>query len=372
MDRIIRVGIIGQGRSGRDIHGGCLRGDPRYRIVAVCDAIKDRRDRAIREFGCESHKSHHELLKRDDLDLIVNASFSHQHVPITLDALRAGHNVLCEKPLASRVRDVDHLIATAKKARKLLAVFQQSRYAPYFKQVKSVIDSGALGRIVQISIAFNGFARRWDWQTLTEWNGGSLLNTGPHPLDQALVLFGAGKPKITCFMDRTRGTLGDAENHVKLLLSGKDRPLIDLEISSCCAYPSFTYHVYGELGGLKATNSEAQWRFFKWNESPRQKLTRKPLSKPDGTPSYPQETLTWHTGAWPDAQPAAPASAGYSSASAATLELTRRYYDMLYRSLTEGRPLEITVEQVRRQVAVIEECHRQNPHIHGQRSKRTR
>ena len=45
-----------------------------------------------------------------------------------------------------------------------------------------------LGRIVQVSLSFSGFARRWDWQTLQEYKGGNLLNTGPHPMDQAMRL----------------------------------------------------------------------------------------------------------------------------------------------------------------------------------------
>ena len=57
----------------------------------------------------------------------------------------------------------------AEKSGKLLAVYQQSRFAPYYRQVKKVVDSGVLGRIVQVSIAFNGFARRWDWQCIQDF-----------------------------------------------------------------------------------------------------------------------------------------------------------------------------------------------------------
>ena len=187
----IRVAIIGQGRSGRNIHGNFLARVPeQYKIVAVTDPIEKRRKRGEEEYGCESYGDYKEVLKRDDIDLIINASPSHLHVPITLDALNAGFNVLCEKPLARKVEEVDMLIEASEKAGKVLAIFQQSRYAPYFRQVRKVIDSGVLGRIVQISIKFSDFSRRWDWQCLQKNYGGSLLNTGPHPLDQALQLLG--------------------------------------------------------------------------------------------------------------------------------------------------------------------------------------
>ena len=253
--------------------------------------------------------------------------------------------------MARTVEEVDRLIEASQKAGRLLAIFQQSRYAPYFQQVRKVIDSGVLGRIIQISIAFNGFARRWDWQTVQANYAGSLLNTGPHPVDQALQLFGTDvMPKVICFMDRVN-TFGDAEDYVKLILHGEGRPIIDLEISSCCAYPSFTYNVQGQYGGLKGTMKEMQWKYYRPEEAPEQQLITTPLSSEDGNPAYCSEKLKWYEESWtvPEEQKDL-----FSTISGG-------FYNMLYKVLTEGAPLEITPQQVRQQIAVIEECHRQNP-----------
>jgi len=354
----IRVAIVGQGRSGRDIHGYYLSNDPRrFEIVAAVDPIKDRRLRAEKEYGCETYANHKPLLKRRDLDLVVNASPSKLHVPICLEFLKAGFNVLCEKPLASKAKDVDRLIAASKKSGKTLAIFQQSRFAPYFQQVRKVIASGVLGDIVQINIAFSGFSRRYDWQTLTSEMGGSLLNTGPHPLDQALQLFGTDvMPKVTCLM-RNATSYGDAEDHVVLILTGAGRPIINLEISSCCSYPSFTYNVYGTRGGLKGFQRELEWRYYVPKEAPKLRLKRKPICKPDGSPSYCTDSLTWHKRTWklPKRQ------------SDLFTHMSGGFYSMLYKALTTGAPLEITPEQVRQQIAVIEEAHRQNPAIYGKK-----
>ncbi len=364
----IRVGIMGQGRSGRNIHGVYLKDDPRYRIVAVADPIAYRREWSAREYGCEAHADHRELLARKDLDLVINATFSHLHVPLTLEALEAGHHVLCEKPLARSAAEADRLIAASEKAGKVLAIFQQSRFASYFQQVRQVIASGVLGRIVQISIRFNGHSRRWDWQTLTEFNGGNLLNTGPHPLDQALALFGEGEPEVWCRMDRTEeGSVGDAENHVKLLLTGEGHPLIDLEISSCCGYSPFTYQVYGSRGGLRATQTEAQWRYFDPAAAPELVLRREPLADEKGDPIYPRETIEWIERKWPEEDESAETSDDKSYAPAQPgVNMSKAFYDMLHRTLATGAPLEITPQQVRRQMAVIAACRRQNPRIYPQ------
>ncbi len=243
------------------------------------------------------------------------------------------------------------LIDASKKAGKLLAIFQQARYAPYFRQVRKVIDSGVLGRIVQISIAFNGFSRRWDWQCVQKNYGGNLLNTGPHPLDQALQLFGTDiMPEVYCIMDRCN-TFGDAEDYVKLVLKGKGRPVIDIEISSCCAYPCFTYNIHATRGGLKGNMTHIDWKYFKEEETPEQQLVTAPLENQDGMPVYCSETLKWYEESWdvPEEEK------NYFTS------MSRAFYNMLYKVLTEGAPLEITPEQVRQQIAVIEECHRQNP-----------
>jgi scyllo-inositol 2-dehydrogenase (NADP+) len=352
--QLIRVAILGQGRSGRDIHGAHLSKDSeRYRIVAVADLLEERRQRAAAEYGCETYADHRPLLERDDLDLVVNAAPSRFHVPLTHQFLEAGFNVVCDKPLASRVADVDRMIAASEASGKLLAIFQQSRYSPAFLQLRRVIDSGVLGEIVQVSITYSGFSRRYDWQTLTGEMGGNLLNTGPHPLDQALQLFGTAlMPEVTCFMRRTV-TCGDAEDHVLLILSGEGRPLLHLEISSCCKYPGPTYTVYGTQGGLTGDTQRLEWQYFDPATAPAVQLTTTPIQKPDGTPAYCSDALEWRREEW-----SAPAGPGqFETMSAA-------FYAMLHRTLTEGAPLEITPQQVRQQIAVIEEAQRQSPHIY--------
>jgi scyllo-inositol 2-dehydrogenase (NADP+) len=348
MSNIIRVGIIGLGRSGRDIHGDYLSSASRkYAIVAVADRLAERRQRAETEYGCRSYATPERLLAQDDIDLIVNASQSQYHVPLSLKVLKAGFHVLCEKPLARKAADVDEIIKTSKRVGKVAAVFQNRRYDPDFQQVRKVVGSGVLGRIVMIRMTANGFSRRWDWQTLRKHYGGSLLNAGPHFLDQALQLFGTdGKPKVTCIMDRAT-SLGDAEDHIKLLLQGRGRPTIDLEISSCCAFPQDRFNVYGSRGGLHTQAGTVHWRYFKPSEQQRQTLKEEPIVNATGLPAYCREDLKWHEYSWQE--PAQQKSA------------IVQYYDMLHRVLTKGARLEVTLPEIRQQVAVIEECHRQNP-----------
>lgn len=346
----LNLAIIGQGRSGRNIHGQYLLTDDRFRIAAVVDALPERRERAAKEYGCDVYADYLELFGRTDLDFVVNSTFSHLHAPVTVDLLNHGFNVLCEKPAAKTPGQVQEMIDAAEKNGRMLAIFQQSRFAPYFEKVKEVLASGVLGRPVQISIAFNGYARRWDWQTCQDFNAGSLYNTGPHPVDQALNLldYYEGEPTVFCKMDRAN-TFGDAEDYVKLILTAPDRPLIDLEISSCDAYPSYTYKIQGTRGGLSGSMTEIHWKYYSDLDAPRRELIRTPLSDANGIPCYCSESLTWTEESWscPD-----PRTFSYAS---------HRLYDTVYAHLTQGTPLPVTMKQVKQQIHVMNQCHLQNP-----------
>ena len=348
----LNLAIIGQGRSGRDIHGKHLLTDTaRFRVVAVVDALADRRARAETEFpGCQSYARYEDLFARKDIDFVVNASTSHQHKDITIDLLNHGFNVLVEKPCGKIAADVDEMVAAAQKNNRMLAIFQQSRFAPYFEKVKQVINSGELGRIVQISIAFNGYARRWDWQCCQEFNAGSLYNTGPHPVDQALNLLDCydKMPQVLCRMDRAN-TFGDAEDYVKLILTQPEKPLVDIEISSCDAYPTYTYKIQGTRGGLVGDMTDIKWRYYSEYEAPEQHLVKTPLMDAQGLPMYCGESLIWTQQRWTVAEPRTLTYA------------VRRCDDTVYAHLVNGTPLVVTPEQVRMQIAVMEECHRQNP-----------
>ena len=343
----IRVGVLGQGRSGRNIHTAYLSQSSRkYQIVAVSDLLKDRRARAEEEYGCEAYADYHDLLAREDIELVVNSLPSHLHPQGTIEALRAGHHVVCEKPLAPKVSDIRRMVAASKKAKKVLAPYQQSRYAPAFQQLQKVIQSGVLGRIVMIKMAYNGFARRWDWQTLQEFNAGSLLNTGPHPMDQAMCLLGWQKPDVQCVMD-SANVYGDAEDHVKVILTRKGSPMIDLEISSCCGYSGDMYQVYGTRGGLTGGPGGMKWRYFNPKRTPKQTLMRSPLPGP----SYCREDLPMTEKTWAPTEKQKD-SFGYMSG---------MFYNHLHKVLRQGAPLFITPEQVMVQIGVMEICHKQNP-----------
>ena len=339
----IRVGIAGLGRSGWGIHARLIEPlDDLYEVVAVVDRLDSRRQEAAERFACRTFGDLSSMLQDGEVELVVNSLTSNLHPSGSVEALLAGKHVVCEKPMAARVADADKMIDAAERSNRVLAVFQNYRYDPDFRQVQQVIASGKLGRIVTIRLAWQGFGRRWDWQTLLKYDGGSLNNTGPHMLDCALQLFGPGKPEVFCHLERTL-TLGDAEDHAKLVFHGPNAPMMDLEITSVCAYPQEPWLVMGTHGTLAGSRRDLRWKYL----DPAQLDPRQVDERPTPDRSYNREEIEWVEETWDRSEYTGPGHTGF-------------YLD-LYETIRNGKPLFITPESVRRQVEVLEECHRRCP-----------
>lgn len=346
----LNVAIIGQGRSGRNIHGAFFRSaqNTRYNVAAVVDALADRRERAEAEYECDVYSDYHDLFGRKDIDLVVNSTYSYMHSGVTIDLLEHGFNVVCEKPMAKTYEDGCRMVLAARAHGCMLNVFQQSRLAPHYKRIKEILAQGRLGRVVQILISYSGFARRWDWQTSQRYMGGCVRNTGPHPLDQALDLMGFPQ-NVNVFskLDRVN-SFGDAEDYAKIILSASGKPLVDIEISSCNCYAPYTYIISCENGTLRATQKRIEYRYFDPSGAPARKLTFDPICDAEGLPAYCSEKLDWHE------ESVELKGSAFDSA-------VKEYYDMIYFYLTEGAEMQIVPEQVLCQLKVIDMIHAQNP-----------
>ena len=347
----LKVGILGQGRSGHDIHAKWLWHDrERFRIVAVADNLPERTKECVAEYGAVAFNDYRELLQARELgiDLIINALPSDLHPQGTIDALEAGYHVVCEKPLARTVADFDRMVATAEASGRKLLPFQNSRFQPAFRKIQSIIESGCLGRIIFARISFSSFGRRWDWQARRKHWGGNLLNTGPHPVDQAVVLFGEEEPRVFARLV-SDNPFGDAENHAVVTLWGPGKPTIDIVVSSFMAYPQGEiYNIGGTCGGLTGNMNQLKWRYFNPANAPHQ-ATKGEWSDERG---YCSEKLDWSEESW-----------SHDSQLVNMNLIAKAFYDNAYAILTEDAPRIITFAQVRRQIAVMEEAHRQNPDL---------
>lgn len=356
----IRVAVGGQGRSGYNIHSKRLMQDTdRFTIASVADQLPERREDAEVELKAEKvYSDWRPMLEEGGFDLFVNSLPSPLHVDASIAALNAGYHVICEKPNARTVADFDRITEAADKNDRLFFPFQNNRLQPFFDKIQEVLASGVLGDIVHIRSAWSGFRRRWDWQTRQDLWGGSLLNTGPHAVDQALCLFGwENTPEVFCRMDCRNPFEGDAENHITMTLWDPERkaPQIDIDISSLYTYSDpFTYNISGTNGGLIGGARELKWKYFDPDTAPKHDMWLWSIDR-----KYPREELKYTEESWTLDEVRTEGAVGYTLESMPSGP--ERFYNNVYDVLINGAERLIKPEQTRKQIAVMEEAHRQNP-----------
>ena len=348
----LNLAIIGQGRSGKDIHGKhyLTESNIYFDVKYVVDEDETRRQISLERYpGCTVFANYEELFACTDIDLVVNASYSQFHYSITKDLLEHGFNVLVEKPFGRNRYECDNLMKIAKEKGVVLAVFQQTFLAPWYLFAKEVAESGKLGEIKQINVAFNGFSRRWDWQTLQKNVAGSAYNTGPHPIGVAMGLMDfdpnirVAYSKLDCLL-----TSGDADDFVKIILDAPGKPLADIEIHSNDAYGPWMLKLLGSRGTLVCSANSYKMTYIVPGENPEQPVQEKFLEDDNHNPKYCSEKLIKHT------------EEGEIEGNAFTVG-TASLYEQLYFLITEGKPMTVTPEMAARVVGVIETIHAQNP-----------
>ncbi|MCI5700543.1 MAG: Gfo/Idh/MocA family oxidoreductase [Lachnospiraceae bacterium] len=195
----LKIGIIGAGQEALHSHfPNCMKNNHLAEIAAVCDVNGESARNAAEQFGVPAwYTSHQEMLEKEDLDLVTVCVTNKFHESLTIDALRAGCHVLCEKPPALNAKQAKHMADEAKKAGKLLTYNLHYRYAPEVQMVKTMIDNGEFGELYQARV--QAVRRRGipGWGNFTNKNmqgGGPLVDIGVHMLDTALYLLGYPQP----------------------------------------------------------------------------------------------------------------------------------------------------------------------------------
>lgn len=207
----LRIGIIGSGGIAQGSHMTGYSAIPDLcEIVATCDKDISRAEEAAEKFSIPAtYTDYREMIAKENLDAVSVATPNKFHKQPTVDALKAGLHVLCEKPLGMNADECREMCAAARDNKRILQVGLQSRFTGSSKWLKSYIDSGYMGDIY--------FSRAWalrrrgvpGWGVFIDKDqqgGGPLIDIGVHILD--LTLFFMGYPKPVSASGKTWNVLG--------------------------------------------------------------------------------------------------------------------------------------------------------------------
>ncbi len=216
------VGLIGYGAIARD-HAASISQVAGLRLSGVCDISAERRELASREWGVAVHATARELLDDPAIDLVVVGTPPVAHCDAVLAALASGKHVVCEKPFALRVDEVDRMIDEATARDRVLTVFQSRRWDPDYLALRDVVRSGAIGELFYMESFIGGYSHPCDfWHSHEPISGGTIYDWGSHYFDWILQLF----------PDAVRKLSAHAHKRVWHDVSNSDQVRVDLKFAN--------------------------------------------------------------------------------------------------------------------------------------------
>lgn len=186
------------------------------KLSAVCDIKNDLADLFAEKYNSVSFTDYTSLLKETDADVVAIATPNGLHAQQTVDSLNAGKHVICEKPMATNLKDCYEMIKAEKTSAKKLFVVKQNRFNPPVQALKKAIDDFRLGRIINVEL--NCFWNRSeDYYRTSEWKGKKSLDGG--------TLF----TQFSHFIDLLYWLIGDVKNVYSISRNFLHKNLIEFE-----------------------------------------------------------------------------------------------------------------------------------------------
>ena len=164
----------------------------RIELVAFCDLAEERARRAAARYGtpdaavCADYR---ELLRRPDVDVVYVLTPNRSHCELTVAALEAGKDVLCEKPMALNSAEAKRMCEAAKASGRQLTIGYQNRYRPDSRYLKRAVEDGELGEVYMAkahAVRRRGIPTWGVFLNEAEQGGGALIDIGTHALDMTL------------------------------------------------------------------------------------------------------------------------------------------------------------------------------------------
>ncbi len=202
MEKKLRIGIIGCGGIARGKHMPALKKIKEVEMVAFCDIIRERAEKAAKEYGIPDanvYEDYKELLADKTIDVVHVLTPNREHSFITVDALESGKHVMCEKPMAINTEEAQKMLDAAKRTGKKLTIGYQNRFRPDSQFLKRACEKGELGDIYfakAIALRRRGVPTWGVFLNEYEQGGGPLIDIGTHSLDLTLWMMDNYKPKM--------------------------------------------------------------------------------------------------------------------------------------------------------------------------------
>lgn len=213
-----RIAIVGTGGIAHTHMEAYLALKDRCEVVALVDIIPGKAKRFMEEFHlqCDTYENHEDILDRTDIDLVDVCTPPYVHASISINCLKSGKNVVCEKPMAASLEECDAMIRARDESGKLLSIIAQNRFRKGIRDLKALLDSNIAGpvRHAQIdSFWWRGhcYYDLWWRGTWEKEGGGCTLNHAVHHIDMLCWMMGL-PDKVTSILANTAHDNAEVED----------------------------------------------------------------------------------------------------------------------------------------------------------------
>lgn len=257
MEQIINTGLLAYGMSGKVFHAPFIHTHSGFKLHAIVERNKQQ---AINDYPTIiSYPSIETLLADDAIDLVIVNTPNFTHYEYTKQVLQAGKHVLVEKPFTATVAQAKELFALAKSVGKKVMVYQNRRYDSGFNAVKDIINSGKLGKLVEVHFRYDRYRNEISPKFFKEEPypaSGLLYDLGPHLLDQAISLF--GKPISYHKISSKNRANTQVDDYFAIHLSYPNELNVFLTASMLVADIKEAFVINGVMGSFSKTHADVQ------------------------------------------------------------------------------------------------------------------
>ncbi|MBQ8623064.1 MAG: Gfo/Idh/MocA family oxidoreductase [Oscillospiraceae bacterium] len=215
---MIRVAIVGTGSIAHAHMDAYKKLSHRCEVVALVDIVPGKAKRFMDEFGitCDVYEDHLDILDRNDIDLVDVCTPPYVHASISINCLKSGKNVVCEKPMAASLEECDAMLKARDESGKKLSIIAQNRFRKPIRDLKKLLESGLAGEIrhAQVdSLWWRGhsYYDLWWRGTWEKEGGGCTLNHAVHHIDMLCWMMGL-PDKVTSVLANTAHDNAEVED----------------------------------------------------------------------------------------------------------------------------------------------------------------
>lgn len=231
--------------------------------------IKEEKRNAARERNIFAYDSFEDVLNDKDIDLITVATPNDVHKELVIKALKAGKNVVCEKPVALNCADFADMVKAAEESGKIFTTHQNRRWDVDFLAMKKLAQSGEIGKVLNIESRIHGSRGiPSDWRGIKEYGGGMLFDWGIHLIDQILQIFKQKIVKVYCRFSHI--TNNEVDDGFKLELTFEDGAVAYIEVGTYNFVSLPRFYMQAKDGSAIITDWRENCKVVKckaWHES---------------------------------------------------------------------------------------------------------